>query len=189
VLHACAPAKTRYEGPAFDMAATERELWRLRAAAGIRRGQVFRLEPHVLGHEPKDRPPEYIAGFKVIKDSGKPLAPELLVELAAWLRFRDGFVQFDLYKRCVEWHLVGVLLEVEAPRPDERTVELALNLGCNSAFITISDGRGRGVTVSQFDPSEASVLSIMQRALPLDSELAALRASPNKFPANLEHQD
>ena len=179
VLHACEPSKTRYEGPAFDMAPSARELWRWRAAAGIRRGQVFRLEPHTLAKEPKDGPPEYIAGFRVIKDSGHPLAPELLVELAEWLRSRDGFVQLDLHKRCLQWTVVGLLLEVDAPRPEQRTVELALNLGCGgTVFITTSDGRGRITEASHFDPSWTRLISIVRRALPLDAEIAGLRGAP-----------
>jgi len=189
VLHGCGPAKARYEGPPFEMAPSARALWRWRAAEGIVRGQVFRLEPHVLAKAATDLPPEYIANFRVIKDSGHPIPPELLVELAEWLRFRDAFVQFDLHKRCLEWHLVGLLLEVEARRPDERLVEIALNLGCDRAFITVSDGRGRTTQVSEFDPSEGRIFSIIRRALPLDSELAALRENPVHTPANLDHQD
>ena len=188
VLHACGSPSARYEGPPFEMAASERELWRWRASAGIQRGEVFRLDPEGASRNKADGPPEYIAGFRVLKASARPLAPELLIAVAEWLRFRNGFVQYELNKRCFQGHLVGLLLELAAPRAEERTVEIALNLACNSAFITTGDGRGRTTTVSHFDPSWAQVVSIVRRALPQDSELAELRESPSTFPTTLDQQ-
>jgi len=188
VLHACGGPSVRYEGLPFEMAASERELWRWRASAGIRRGQVFRLDPHGLSRNKADGPPEYIARFRVLKDSARPLAPELLVALAEWLRFRNGFLQYEMIKDCFQEHLVGVLLELETPRPEERTVEIALNLSCASAFIITGDGRGRNARVSHFDPSWAQLISIVHRALPQDHELAELRESPSTFPATIDQQ-
>ena len=187
VLHACGNSGARYDGPPFAMAASARELWRWRAAAGIQGGQVFRLDPHGLD-EKKAGPPEYIAGFHVVKASGRPVAPELLVDLAAWLRDRDGFVQYDVSKRCMQGHVVGFLLHVTAARLEEQTVEVALNLACNVSYVTTRDGRGRTNQSSHFDPSWARILSIVRRALPDDSELAALLESPTNFPANFDHQ-
>ncbi|HKO48289.1 MAG TPA: hypothetical protein VJV79_11225 [Polyangiaceae bacterium] len=190
VLHGCDSPSARYEGPPFDMAGSKRELWRWRASpgAGILRGQVFRLDPHGSNRNQQDGPPAYIAGFRVLKDSARPLAPELLVTLAEWLRFRDGFLQYDLIKDCFQEHLVGLLLELDAPRAEERAVEIALNLSCNSAFIVTGDGRGRIPTVSHFDPSWAQLISIVRRALPHDPELAELRESPSTFPATMDEQ-
>ena len=187
VLHPCGASTPRYEGPPFAMPATGRELWRWRAATDVRAGQVFRLDPHGLD-EKQVGPPEYIAGFRVMKDSGRPVAPELLVDLAAWLRDRNGFVQYDASKRCMQGHVVGFLLDVTAARVEDRTVEVALNLACNVSYVTLRDGRGRIDQSSHFDPSWGRIISIVRRALPEDSELAGLSESPSNFPANFDHQ-
>ncbi|HET7540391.1 MAG TPA: hypothetical protein VFK05_10990 [Polyangiaceae bacterium] len=182
-------ASTASSTPTPDTPLSARELARERAATSIRRGQVFRLNPRDLAHQLKDRPPEYISGFRVVKNSGQALSAELLAELSEWLRFRAGFLQSEDYRHCPQPLMVGVLLEVDAPRPDENTAELALDLGCNTAFITTSDGRNRTAWVSHFDPSRARIISLMRRALPLDSELAGLKESPGNPAPNLDHHD
>jgi len=185
VLHGCDSARQRYEGSPFEMAASARELWRWRAAAGIQRGSIFRLD----ARPPQDdqgRPPEHIASFRVLKGSERPLPPELLQSLAEWLRFRDGFVQFTLSKDCRPGPMVGILLEITAPRPEQQTVELALNLACNFVFISMRDGRAATTWVSHFDPSWAQIIAILRRALPQDQELEGIRESPTNFPTNFD---
>jgi hypothetical protein len=172
------------------MAASARELWRWRASpgAGIQRGQVFRLEPHSWSRNNQSSLPESIAGFRVSKDSARPLAPELLVAIGEWLRFRNGFLQYEMIKDCRQEQLVALVLELATPRPEERTVEIVLNLSCNSAFIITGDGRGRTPAVSHFDPSWQQLISIVRRALPQDPELAKLRESPSTFPATMDQK-
>jgi hypothetical protein len=185
VLHGCDTPSRRYEGPPFDMAATARELWRWRAAAAIQRGRVFRLEPTVFDDN-NQGPPKYIAGFGALKDSEQPLSPALIDELAAWLRARDGFLQYEAQKRCKQGHLVGLLLEVAAAQADARLVEISLNLACNVMFVRMADGRGRVTQASNFDPSWATVVSLVQRALPMDTELRTLHESPSNLKANFD---
>lgn len=99
-----------------------------------------------------------------------------------------ALVQFVLQEAIAKTEPLRHRDELSAPRAEERTVEVALNLACNSAFITTGDGRGRTTTVSHFDPSWAQVVSIVRRALPQDSELAELRESPSTFPTTLDQQ-
>ena len=185
MLHACNASDPSYDSEPFEMPASARELWRWRASEGVQSGQVFRLEP-LVDDKLNEGPPNYISGFGVSKDSGQPLSSGLLVEIAAWLRSKDGFVSYEVHERCMQGHLVGLLLALATPRAEPRTAEIALNLACNSAFITVSDARGRVTLVSHFDPSWATVVSIARRALPLDAELAGLHESPSNLPANFD---
>jgi hypothetical protein len=186
VLYACDDEKTRYEGPAFEMPESARELSRLRAAANIQKGTIFRLDPLRPKASDESHPPEHITGFRVVEGSARPLTAELLPALSAWLRRRDAFVQYDVNKRCFQGHLVGLLLERSAMLARGRNVEVALNLACNSVFISTTDGRGKSTEVSHFDPSWSEVMAFVRRALPLDAELARLEQSPTNLPAKLE---
>jgi hypothetical protein len=71
--------------------------------------------------------------------------------------------------------MVGVLLARKLPDGTEDRTEIAVDFACNSVIAVREQDHRRVATASFFDASRPRLLSIVQRALPTDEELARLR--------------
>jgi len=174
VAHECENPARRYESPPFEMVASVRSLARLRAAAGLESARIFRLDPLHPVDSAASHPPAYVASLRVLSETLRPLTPELVKDFANWLRREEAFIPYQLFKRCLQRRWVGLLLENRSPAAAQSTTEVAIDINCNSLMLVTTDGRGRGWTESQFEPSRSEVVAFLRRALPDDQELQGL---------------
>lgn len=151
-----------------NLSPAEQQRWA--ATAGVTGGVVMRVEA-VGGSQSGDR----LAGYLIRTETKRPVSEEILEQLVALVRARDGFDD-SVIKRCRPGLSVGFRLTRKGvdDTAGQEISELVIDFGCDK--LAIADGAGKSAVQSYyFDPSHAAFIRLVKRALPDDDELGTLK--------------
>lgn len=176
---ACGGDSGGWEGPTFDVPESRLvfqsgnpvpprnfDLERLRAAANIESGSVFKLERpgprDAIEKVPVD--PAMIVGRPIVPGSEAPLSPELVSRLEEWIGNPTGFNNIFI-RRCSWSDRYGFRLTRKVPHVGREVTELAIELSCNTIAIANQEGTLRPEVYTYFDESRAELLALLRQAV------------------------
>lgn len=181
VVRAC-DGSTSTTGPSFtlpgpDTTGAAFERWKV--TTDVISARVMRLELPAASVNPADPAPASLTGFGIKRGTGIPVDRDVIDGLVKALRNPRGFDD-QIQKRCLMSHMVGFRLRrslATTGDPREQDVDVSMDFTCQKLFVARAGTGAKppSVHATHFDPSRATFLALVKKALPDDAEIRGLK--------------